>query len=372
MNNLNKTDLFEPFKLGSLNLQNRIVMAPLTRSRMGSDGVPNEMHAKYYAQRASAGLLISEATNISPQARGYAFTPGIWSDEQILGWKKVTTAVHRKGGKIICQLWHVGRFSHISLLPNNSLPVAPSAIKAEGKTFTEHGFEEVSQPRALEIEEISAIIQDYRHAAQAAKEAGFDGVEVHSANSYLLDQFIRDSVNHRTDEYGGTIENRTRLTLQVVDAVVGVWKDSGLVGIRLSPTTPDAGNTPTDSDVMDTYGFLIKQLNTYNLAYLHFVEGNTAQSRELPEGVDLSQLRKLFNGSYIANNGYTLDMAFEARSNGSAEAIAFGRPFIANPDLVNRFKNNYPLTDSPREAFYGGGEKGYTDWPVTNLTASQL
>ncbi|MFD2937459.1 alkene reductase [Spirosoma flavum] len=309
LHSLNETDLFYPVTLGSLHLANRIAMAPLTRSRVGENGVPTVLHATYYAQRASAGLLISEATNISPQARGYGFTPGIWSEDQVVGWQQVTDAVHAAGGKIVCQLWHVGRFSHVSLLPGGQAPVAPSAVRAQGETFTATGFEEVSMPRALHTDEIPGLLGEYRLAARAAKRAGFDGVEVHSANSYLLDQFIRDSVNQRVDQYGGSVENRTRLTLEVVAAVVEEWQDSGRVGIRLSPTTPDAGNTPPDSDVMGTYGYLIQALNTFNLAYLHMVEGKTGGSRELPAGIDLGVLRRQFAGPYIANNGYTLEMA---------------------------------------------------------------
>ena len=251
MSEQHENDLFSPVGLGALALANRIVMAPLTRSRMGDDGVPHALHAEYYAQRASAGLIISEATNISPQGRGYALTPGIWSDEQVAGWKLVTDAVHAAGGKIVCQLWHVGRFSHVSLQPGGAAPVAPSAIQAEGSTYTASGMQPVSMPRALETQEIDGIVAQYAHAAACALRAGFDGVEVHSANSYLLDQFLRDSTNRRTDAYGGSIQNRARLTLEVTQAVVNVWGASR-VGIRLSPVTPDAGNTPVDSDVMAT------------------------------------------------------------------------------------------------------------------------
>ncbi|MEQ5843745.1 alkene reductase [Paraburkholderia acidicola] len=360
-----RTDLFSPTKLGALELANRIVMAPLTRSRMGDDGVPGELHATYYAQRATAGLIISEATNISAQGRGYAMTPGIWTEEQVAGWKKVTDAVHEAGGKIVAQLWHVGRFSHVDLQPNGEAPVAPSAIKAEGKTYTENGLLEVSMPRALETSEIPGIIEQYRRAAECAKRAGFDGVEVHSANSYLLDQFLRDSTNKRTDQYGGSIENRTRLTLEVVEAVVAIW-GSDRVGIRLSPVTPDAGNTPPDSNVMATYGYLIRQLNRFKLAYLHFVEGATAASRALPDGVDLDALRALFEGPYIGNNGYDLELAVARRAEGKIDVVAFGRPFIANPDLVDRLRRGAELAVAAREAYYGGGAKGYTDWPAGN------
>jgi N-ethylmaleimide reductase len=359
------TDLFAPTTLGALQLANRIVMAPLTRSRAGEDGVPTDLHATYYAQRASAGLIISEATNISAQGRGYAMTPGIWTEDQVAGWKKVTDAVHVAGGKIVAQLWHVGRFSYVDLQPGGAAPVAPSAIKAEGNTYTEDGIVEVSMPRALETIEIPGIIDQYRHAAQCAKRAGFDGVEVHSANSYLLDQFLRDSTNKRTDEYGGSVENRTRLTLEVVEAVVAIWS-SDLVGIRLSPVTPDAGNTPPDSNVMATYGYLIRQLNKYRLAYLHFVEGATAASRSIPEGVDLDALRALFEGPYMGNNGYDLELAVSRRSQGKIDAVAFGRPFIANPDLVERLRYGAALVVAPRESYYGNGAKGYIDWPKGN------
>ena len=359
------TDLFSPMAMGALQLANRIVMAPVTRSRMAEDGVPNAMHATYYAQRASAGLIIAEATNISAQGRGYAMTPGIWSQEQVAGWKKVTDAVHAAGGKIVSQLWHVGRFSSVELQPNGEAPVAPSAIKAEGSTYTEKGFVEVSMPRALETSEIPGIIEQYKLAAENAKRAGFDGVEVHSANSYLLDQFLRDSTNQRTDQYGGSIENRARLTLEVTAAVVSIW-GSDRVGIRLSPVTPDAGNTPPDSNVMATYGYLIQQLNRFNLAYLHFVEGATATSRTVPAGVDLDALSAQFEGAFIGNNNYDLAMALERRAQGRIDAVAFGRLFIANPDLVERLRRGLELIIAPRESYYGGGAKGYIDWPTAN------
>ena len=355
--------LFAPVTLGALALANRIVMAPLTRSRMGDDGVPNALHAEYYAQRASAGLIISEATNISQQGRGYALTPGIWTDEQVAGWKLVTDAVHAAGGKIVCQLWHVGRFSHVSLQPEGGAPVAPSAIAAEGSTFTATGMQPVSMPRALETSEIAGIVLQYVHAAQCARRAGFDGVEVHSANSYLLDQFLRDATNRRADAYGGSVANRTRLTLEVTRAVVDVW-GAEKVGIRLSPVTPDAGNTPVDGDVMATYGYLIEQLNPLKLAYLHFVEGATATSRDVPDGVDLDALRALFDGPYIGNNHYDLPLAQARLAGGKVDAVAFGRPFIANPDLVARLRHGAALAVAPREAYYGGGAAGYTDWPT--------
>lgn len=357
------TDLFSATSAGALNLSNRIVMAPVTRSRYGEDGVPSELHATYYAQRASAGLIISEATNISAQGRGYAATPGIWTKEQTAGWKKVTDAVHEKGGKIVCQLWHVGRFSSVELQPNGKSPVAPSAIKAEGNTYTVDGFVPVSTPRALTTSEIPEVVQQYVVAAENALRAGFDGVEVHSANSYLLDQFLRDSTNQRTDAYGGSIENRSRLTLEVTKAVIGVW-GSKRVGIRLSPVTPDAGNTPLDSNVMGLFSYLISQLNPLDLAYLHFVEGATATSRDVPDGIDLDALSSAFKGFFIGNNNYDLEMAVQRRALGKIDAVAFGRLFISNPDLVERLKYGSELTIAPRESYYGGGAKGLTDWPL--------
>ncbi len=359
------TDLFSPVRMGAIELANRIVMAPVTRSRYAEAGIPTELHATYYAQRATAGLIVAEATNISAQGRGYAATPGIWSEEQVAGWKMVTDAVHAAGGKIVSQLWHVGRFSSVDLQPNGEAPVAPSAIQAEGNTYTADGFVPVSMPRALETDEIPGIIEQYQHAAKNAKRAGFDGVEVHSANSYLLDQFLRDSTNQRTDQYGGSIENRARLTLEVTRAIVDVWGNDR-VGIRLSPVTPDAGNTPPDSNVMGLHGYLIQQLNALDLAYLHFVEGATATSREVPEGVDMDALSAQFNGRFIGNNNYDLEMAVERRAAGKIDAVAFGRLFISNPDLVARLRHGAELTIAPRESYYGGGAKGYTDWPLGN------
>ncbi|MCZ4107039.1 alkene reductase [Brevundimonas diminuta] len=361
--NSSRTDLFAPVTLGTLDLANRIVMAPLTRSRATDDGVVGALQATYYAQRASAGLIIAEATNISPQGRGYALTPGIWSEAQVAGWKTVTDAVHAAGGRIVSQLWHVGRFSHADLQPGGQAPVAPSAVKAEGQTYTNDGMVDVSMPRALETDEIPGVIADYVRAAENAKRAGFDGIEVHSANSYLLDQFIRDSTNKRTDRYGGSIENRTRLTQEVVEAVLKVW-EPGRVGIRLSPTTPDAGNTPPDSTVMETYGHLIGRLNRFGLAYLHFVEGATGGTRALPAGISLDALRAEFQGPYIGNSGYDLDLAVARRAAGKVDAVAFGRPFIGNPDLVERLRIGADLVQAPREAYYGGGAEGYTDWPT--------
>ncbi|HEX4172993.1 MAG TPA: alkene reductase [Acetobacteraceae bacterium] len=354
--------LFDPVRLGSLILANRIVMAPLTRSRASSGGVPSPHAPDYYAQRASAGLLIAEATNISPQGRGYAWTPGIYSDTQVAAWSKVTTAVHGHGGRIFDQLWHVGRISHPDLQPGHALPVAPSAIAAQGETYTEEGLRPFVVPRALETDEIPGIIGQYRHAAQCARQAGFDGVEIHAANGYLLDQFIRDSTNKRTDRYGGSRENRVRIVLEVAEAVSGVW-GGDRVGIRLSPVSPNVGGTPLDSDPMATYGDLVAQLNTFGLGYLHCVEGETTGPRTIPTSFSFAELRRRFHGLYIANNGYDLDLAMRALREGLADLIAFGRPFLANPDLVARLRERWPLAEAPKETWYGGDAHGYVDWP---------
>ena len=356
------TDLFEPVRLGPYTLANRVAMAPLTRSRVGADGVPGALQAEYYAQRAGAGLIVSEATNISPQGRGYAWTPGIHTEAQVAGWRRVTDAVHAEGGRIVLQLWHVGRYSHPSLHEGGALPVAPSAIRPEGDAYTEHGMQRVPVPRALETGEIPGIVGQYRHAAECALRAGFDGVEVHAANCYLLEQFIRDSTNRRTDRYGGSIANRLRLPLEVVEAVAGVWGGER-VGIRLSPATRQVGETPLDSDPMATYGQLIDGLNRFGLMYLHFVEGQTGSGRETPEGVDLQALRRRFDGPYVANNGYDRGLALAARREDRADLVAFGRPFIANPDLVERLRRDAPLAVAPQEDYYGGGAGGYVDWP---------
>ena len=358
-----RSDLFQPVSMGPLRLSNRIVMAPLTRSRAGQGDVPSELQATYYSQRASAGLIVTEATQISQQGKGYAYTPGIYSEEQVAGWRRVTDAVHAKGGHIVCQLWHVGRISHPDLQPNGTLPVAPSAIAPEGQAFTETGFKPHVTPRALEADEIAGIVGDYAHAAECAKRAGFDGVEIHSANAYLLDQFIRDSTNKRTDRYGGPVANRIRIVLEVAEAVTGVWGGSK-VGIRLSPLTPNVGNTPLDSDPATTYGTLIKELNRFGLVYMHLIEGATQGSREERLGVSYQALRRLSDGLYMANNGYDREMALRARRENLADLICFSRPFIANPDLVQRLREDAPLAEPQKETFYGGDAHGYVDYPT--------
>jgi N-ethylmaleimide reductase len=356
------SDLFQPVRLGPYQLANRIVMAPLTRSRAGEDGVPRPLMAEYYAQRASAGLIIAEGTNISPQGRGYALTPGLYEAAQVEGWRKVTEAVHARGGRIFPQLWHVGRVSHPSLQPGGALPVAPSAIRPEATSYTDAGFRPCVTPRALATAEIPEIVEQYRHATRNALVAGFDGVEIHAANGYLIEQFLRDSTNKRTDAYGGSRENRARLLLEVTEAVVGVCGGER-VGIRLSPVSPVNG-ADLDSDPTGTYAYVVERLNAFGLAYIHIIEGATQGPREVPGGFDLQILRQSFKGLYIANNGYDLGLALEARRRNLADIISFGRLYIANPDLVERLRIGARLNVPDRATFFGGGAAGYTDYPV--------
>jgi N-ethylmaleimide reductase len=351
-------DLFTPVNLGKIALSNRVVMAPLTRNRAGEGGVPQAINVEYYAQRASAGLIISEATPISAMAHGYPLLPGIYTEAQISGWRKVTEAVHAKGGKIVLQLWHVGRISHPSLLPNEALPVAPSAIRPAGKAFTYQGLVDYVTPRELNLGEIHEIVNDYVSAAKNAIKAGFDGVEIHAANGYLLDQFMRDGSNHRNDAYGGSLENRCRLVFEVTDAVVKALS-SDVVGIRLSPVNPF--NDMHDSNPQALFNFVVERLNNFNLAYLHVVEGGMGGE---PVDFDFVQLRKLFKSAYIANFAYDKAKANDAIATGHASAVAFGVPFIANPDLVDRFKKDAPLNEADSATFYGGTEKGYIDYPT--------
>ncbi len=360
--------LFAPFSLGKFPLKNRIVMAPLTRSRSNDAGVPPSFAAEYYAQRASCGLIIAEATNISPQAVGYALTPGIWSQEQVAAWQTVTEAVHAAGGLIFLQLWHTGRISHPDLQPGGGLPVAPSAVKPTGKAFTRTGLQDHVTPRALQTSEIAGIVRDYRRAAENAKLAGFDGVEVHSANNYLLEQFVRDSTNHRTDQYGGSIENRLRFPLAAIEAAVDVW-GADRVGVRISPGATNPGETPLDSDVMATYGAYIDGMRKLGVLYLHVVEGTAYSTREVPPELDFVALRRRFGGVYIANNEYSLELVDGALKENKADLFSFGRAFLANPDLVERLETGAPLADAPKAYWYGGGEVGYSDWPTMRGSA---
>lgn len=359
--------LFEPFKLGDIALKNRIVMAPLTRNRAtrGLDA-PNALNVEYYRQRAGAGLIITEGTQISQQGQGYVWTPGIYSPEQITGWKAVTDAVHAEGGKIIAQIWHVGRVSHVSLQPGNQAPVAPSAVQANTKTYIESGFAEVSQPRELGLDEIPGIIADYARAAENAKAAGFDGIELHGAHGYLLDQFLRDGSNTRTDIYGGPIENRVRLVLEVVDAVSKVF-GKGRVGIRISPVSP--ANDARDSNPQALFLHLVQKLSEAGIAFIHVVEGATRDARDYLE-FDYAPLRKAFKGAYIANNSLTRELAIEALAEKRADLVAFGRLFIANPDLVERLRRDAPLNTPDVATFYGGDARGYTDYPFLSEKAA--
>ncbi len=354
--------LFEPAQAGALKLANRIVMAPLTRNRAGPGLVPGPFAADYYAQRASAGLIIAEATQVSAQAQGYADTPGCYTDDQVLGWKQVTDAVHARGGTIVVQLWHTGRVSHVSFQKDGQAPVGPSAIRAHTKTFVAgQGFVDVSMPRALETHEIPGIVEDFRHACRCALAAGFDGVEVHGAHGYLLDAFLRDGTNHRTDAYGGTIENRARLLLEVATACAAVTGADRL-GVRLSPVS-SAGDSH-DSDPQALFNHVVERLNLLSLAYLHVVEGETGGARD-SIAFDYAALRDRFDGVWMANNGYDRQMAIDAVASGRADLVSFGRLFIANPDLVERLSGNAPLNPlMGQETFYGGGAHGYTDYPT--------
>ncbi|MBZ7671835.1 alkene reductase [Klebsiella grimontii] len=357
--------LFQPYDLGPITLANHIVMAPLTRNRAGAGLVPGELAAIYYAQRASAGLLITEATQISPQAQGYQDTPGIYTQAQIEGWRKVTDAVHAKGGRIFVQLWHVGRISHVDLQPGRAAPVAPSAIRAETKTFVNNGFVDVSEPRALEVEEIKGIINDFRKAAANAIAARFDGVEIHGANGYLLEQFLKDGANQRTDEYGGSVENRARLLLEVTAAVkdeIGAER----TGVRISPVSP--ANAISCSDPQSQYDYLAEQLDALGIVYLHVVEGATGGPRDVSP-FDYDSLRRRFKNTWIGNNGYDLALASAQLAQGKADLFAFGRPFISNPDLVERLKTGAPLAPLNPETLYGGGAQGYTDYPSLTETS---
>ncbi|TFF23096.1 alkene reductase [Jiella endophytica] len=352
--------LLKPLDLGPIALANRVVMAPLTRSRATSEGVPKDIHVEYYRQRASAGLIITEATNISPEGRGYAWTPGIFSDEQVAAWKKVTDAVHEEGGKMVLQLWHVGRVSHPDLQPGGALPVAPSAIAPAMKAFTETGMKDAVTPRALEAGELPRVIDDYVKATENSKRAGFDGVEIHSANGYLLDQFLRDGANQREDEYGGSIENRMRFPLMVVDAVAGVFGPER-TGIRISPVSP--ANDLSDSDPEAVFTAYVKELSRRRLAYLHVIEGATRGDRD-PHQFKAWSLRRHFDGVYMGNNNYTPDLAEERLAKGEIDLACFGRPFISNPDLVERISLGAPLAEWDEATFYGGGAEGYTDYPA--------
>jgi len=356
------TTLFDPIQVGDMALANRIVMAPLTRNRAIEGNKPGPLTVEYYRQRATAGLIIAEASPISPLAQGYLDTPGIWSAEQVAAWREVTSAVHGEGGKIVLQLWHVGRISHSSLLPDGAAPVSSTDRVANASTFTREGFIPVSKPRALRDDEIPALIEDYRRAARNAIDAGFDGVEIHAANTYLIEQFLRDSVNDRSGPYGGSIANRARLLLEVVAAIAGEI-GAGRTGICLSPMT--TFTAPLDSDPQALYGYVVEQLAPFGLAYLHVIEGETGGTRT-PEGkpFDYEALHRACKGAWMVNNGYSRDLALQTVADGKADLIAFGRSFISTPDLVRRLREGAALNELRADKLYGGGAEGYTDYPT--------
>ncbi len=362
--------LFDPVRAGDLHLSNRVVMAPLTRNR-APGAVPTPLMAQYYTQRASAGLLITEATAISAQGQGYADVPGLYGTDQLDGWKRVTDAVHAKGGKIVVQLWHVGRVSHVDLQPDGQKPVAPSAITARTKTYLIKdgvgSFAETSEPRALDATELPGIVHDFRHAARhAVTNAGFDGVEIHGANGYLLDQFLKTGANQRTDDYGGSIENRARLLLEVVRAVTGEV-GGGRTGLRISPVTP--ANDIVDADAQALFDYLMRELAPLHLAYIHVIEGATGGPRDIADRpFDYEALRQAYRdaggtGAWMVNNGYDKKLAGQALAEG-ADLVAFGRPYIANPDLVERLRQGAAMNTPDKATFYGGGAQGYTDYPA--------
>ncbi|MET4255096.1 N-ethylmaleimide reductase [Bradyrhizobium sp. S3.12.5] len=356
--------LFTSSKVGPYELSHRVVMAPLTRMRSDPGNIPNELMVKYYTQRASKiGLIISEATPVSIRGYGYAGAPGIYSDTQIAGWQRVTDAVHSEGGRIFQQLWHVGRQSHVDLQPHGDAPVAPSAIAAEGYAYTKRGEASFSVPRALELDEIPAIIEEFRSSAERSLRAGFDGVEIHGANGYLPDQFLQDGTNKRTDEYGGPIENRARFLLEVTQAAISVWGPDR-VGVRISPSS--TYGSMSDSDPRATFGYVATELDRLGIAYLHVVEPRIKGTEDVAHdetAIGAQHLRKRFSRTLIAAGGFTPASAEAAVTFGDADLVAFGRHFIANPDLPERIRRELPLTRYDRSTFYGGDARGYTDYP---------
>jgi N-ethylmaleimide reductase len=354
--------LLQPFRLGDLDLANRMVLAPMTRNRADENGVPKPMMATYYAQRATAGLIITEATQVSPQANGYLFTPGIYTAEQVRGWKKVTDAVHEAGGHIFVQLWHTGRVSHPLLQPDGGPPVAPSAVKANTNVFTPNGFEPAAMPRELSLSEISAVVAQFAQASELARTAGFDGVEIHAANGYLLDQFLKDGSNRRTDAYGFDVPARLRLVLDVTREVVAVW-GPGRVGLRISPL--GVFNDMYDSNPHALFTELARELNTFDLAFLHIIEPLPGHATfQNQEGIApvAPALRKIFTGNVMINGGYGKAEAEQAIAENATDLVSFGSAFLANPDLVERFRRDLPLNAPDVETFYGGDERGYTDY----------
>ncbi|MBP7522422.1 MAG: alkene reductase [Leptothrix sp. (in: Bacteria)] len=362
------SQLFSPFHSAHLDLPHRVVMAPLTRNRAVGQ-VPNDLMVDYYRQRANpasgAALIVSEGTPIGPMAHGYLDTPGIYTPEQVAGWRRVTDAVHAEGGRIVAQIWHVGRISHTSLLPGGAQPVSSTAQAARSKTYIAGGFADVSAPRALGVQEIAGIVADYAHAARCAVQAGFDGVEIHAANGYLVEQFLRDRINDRDDAYGGPITHRLRFLAEVMQAVTGAI-GAGRTAIRLSPVTP-ANDAALDSDPQALFNAVGDMLGELGLLYVHVVEGQTGGARDYAP-FDYAQLRRRCRSTWMVNNGYSAEMAEAAIAEGRADLVAFGRPFISNPDLSLRLRQGHPLAPLQRETLYGGGAAGYTDYPVWSPT----
>lgn len=355
------TDLFDPFEHRGLRYANRIMFSPLTRARASSQGVPGELQAEYYRQRASAGLIMSEAIAVSPAGRGGGWCPGLWSEEQVTGWRLSTEAVHAEGGKIFAQLWHAGRLSHSSLSADGTAPLAPASVRPRGKAFTEGGFVYYEQPRAISTEEVAEVVTQFRRAADNAMRAGFDGVELHAAHGYLPDSFLRDAINDRTDRYGGSIENRARFVLEALAELVAS-AGADRVCVRLSPGTQAGGMR--DSDPMATFGYVIEQMNKMSVAWLDLVEGDNLVSRTPAWPMDTDALAARFQGGVMVNNMYDLDLAVAARLSGKADMVAFGRAFIANPDLVRRLQTGAPLAEASIDVWYGGGAKGLIDFPA--------
>lgn len=353
--------LFDSYRLGDITLSNRIVMAPLTRNRASAGLVPSPLAVEYYGQRASAGLIVTEATQISDTAQGYQDTPGIFTDAQVEGWKKVTDNVHAKGGHIFVQMWHVGRVSHRSLQPGGAAPLAPSAVRANTKTYVNNGFAEVDEPRALTLDEIKGVVEDFGKAAANAIRAGFDGVEIHGANGYLIDQFLRDGANKRTDDYGGSIENRTRFLKEVLESVTGAI-GAKRTGIRLSPVTP--ANDLSDSDPQPLFNHALDVVESFHPVYVHMIEGATGGPRDIVPGFDFEALRNRFSGAWMVNNGYDKAMAEAVVASGKADLVAFGKPFVSSPDAVERLRRGAAFNEVDRETLYGGGAKGYIDYPT--------
>lgn len=353
--------LLSPFQLGPMQLPNRVVMAPMTRNRAGPGDVPGPMNATYYVQRAGAGLIVSEGTQVSPQGQGYTATPGIYSAEQVAGWRTVTDAVHAAGGRIFLQLWHVGRISHPSVQPNNGIPVAPSALKPAGQIVTRQGMQDFVTPRALETNEIAGVVEEFRRGAANAKRAGFDGVELHGANGYLVDQFLRDKTNKRSDRYGGSALNRARFLIEVTEAIAGEWGGER-VGVRLAPTNPF--NDIADSNPAATFGVAVAELNRLGLGYLHIVEPLPSDPVAAGETPDIKFFRRIWRGVLMGNKGYDFARADAAVRDGIVDLVSFAALFLANPDLPERFRRGAPLNTPDRSTFYAGGEKGYIDYPA--------